>query len=168
MTITQIPENGIKKLSWTFFFELKDILKKVIDESSYDPSVKRFADQLTVNTGFDFKSKINRISTYIDSHFSFNRDPETREYVTLPKKYIKMLEKGQIISGDCDDVVVLLCSLYKSIGLNTFMVFISPLEDPPYTHVMCAVLCPCGDVIIVDLVNKEKMISIGKTLAVKV
>lgn len=166
--LTEIPNNGIKKINWSFFFQLQNTLKKVIDESSYHPDIKNFADKITTGTNHDIEAKIYTIADYINSRYSFNRDPEGREYLILPTKLVKMLNAGEQISGDCDDVTVLLCSLYKSIGLKTYMVFISPLLEPPFTHVLCAVKDDLGESHLIDLVNKEKLLEIGRVKIVKV
>lgn len=142
------------KLYWRTFPELENILEGIIDEYSYCPLVRELSESLTLNTGFDFTKKIHNIANFIDSVYSFNRDPLGREYVQSPGRLSRIVLGGGQITGDCDDITVFFLTLFKSIGINGYMVFTSPKIKPPFTHVFPVAVGNNGDLFQIDLVHK--------------
>lgn len=151
---TEVKE--VQKLNWYSFRDLKNILKNKIDEYSFNPYIRDYAESLTNGTGHNKKAKIFRIANHLDSIFTFNRDPVGREYLQSPVRLIKKIKFLGRFSGDCDDTTVLLNSLYNSIGLNTEMIFLSPKIKPKFTHVLTGVYDDAGVRYCIDLVNPYK------------
>lgn len=77
----------------------------------------------------DYSGEARAIFEYVRDRIRYVRDPVDVEALSDP---IATLNMG---SGDCDDKVVLLCSLLNAIGHETRMIAMREDRNGPYCHV---------------------------------
>jgi len=153
--MNQVKPREILKAHWYGLHQLFNTLRFVIDHMSYSWYVRSLAEKITAGTGFDWNLKVLKIKKYLESRFTFNRDPQGREYIQTPELLARKLLNNEHISGDCDDATCLILSLAKSIGMQGYMVFVSPRSDYPYTHVFAVIETPDSGLHKIDLASGE-------------
>lgn len=132
----------IKLIRFTSFPALVSELKTALDEAYISLPVRRLAEVITRGTGKDYDAKIRRISDFLSSNTTFNRDPVRWEYLQTPGFLAGRLIQGEHVSGDCEDLTMLTLALAKSIGIPGYMVFVSPGQTHKYTHVFAVAESP--------------------------
>jgi len=158
---------NLLKINWDSFRDLSSILKKVSDKYSYDYHVRTLAEALTQGTR-TYDEKVYSISRYLFSVFTQNKDPKEREFLQTPKFLARKILRGEPFSGDCDDLSVFLCALFRSIGFDSYMIYVSPLGDPPYTHTFPIIETPEGEFFKIDFLARGEPSNYGRIKAIKI
>jgi hypothetical protein len=97
--------------------------------------------------------KIFAIGYWISKRFTYVSDPHGLEYVASPNQTLK------ILAGDCDDLAVLLATLYRSVGLDAGVALIDTNGDGKTDH--------AATVIHLDKDPKEVLRGIAKWASVQ-
>ena len=138
-------------------------LNKLAGRYGQSPVVRFAAVSQMNGIGDDAQEQqAERLNTFVKNSVTYLNDPCEGEYVTSPVQLLKgILAHGQVF-GDCDDHVLLLASLLKSIGREAVIAGVKldnpdGTQSPDYNHVVVLawvrgawrVLDPCaksGDV----------------------
>lgn len=143
----------ILKINWNDFYDLSRILKKICDDYSYNFYVRTLAERLTQGTGSNYRQKVYKAFAELYKRFTHNKDPKGREFLQTPEFLAKKILTEGSFSGDCDDATVFFISLFRSIGFDGYMVYTSPIGDPPYTHTFAVIETPEGEFIKADFLK---------------
>jgi len=110
------------------------IMRRMIDQYKADPLIREAAIRVAFLTPqHDEVGEIEAVFTFVRDHIRYIKDVYNVETIATPDKTLAL----QV--GDCDDQVVLLCSLLESIGYQTKMVIESYGADAGWEHVYCQV-----------------------------
>lgn len=156
----------IRLIRFTSFPALVAELKRALDESYTTLPVRRLAEMITRGTGKDYDYKIQRISNFLSTNTTFNRDPVRWEYLQTPGFLAGQLLRGEHVSGDCEDLTMLTLALCKSIGIPGYMVFVSPGTTHKYTHVFAVAESPLTQKLFQIDMQKTGKVYEGDILAV--
>ncbi|MFC1941752.1 transglutaminase domain-containing protein [Chloroflexota bacterium] len=77
--------------------------------------------------------KIWKINYWVANNITYISDPYGQEY------YAYAHETLDIKGGDCDDFVILLASLYESVGLDAAITYVDTKGDEQINHMACLV-----------------------------
>jgi transglutaminase superfamily protein len=119
--------------------ETISMMKQLIDQGMKDPEVNRAAFFI-LNAArvrdFDFAGQRRAIFNWVAKHIRFVRDITGKETLRTPRETLTVL------GGDCDDMTMLLCALFGTIGNQVRIVTISsdPSPQHAFTHVFAEVL----------------------------
>jgi predicted transglutaminase-like cysteine proteinase len=135
---------------------ISDVYKKIADmqdQSAVDNRTRVFAagilEKDNNKKSFDRSSKnAEKIYLYVRDNIKFIDDIENVETLQYPYVTIK---NG---FGDCDDMVILMGSLYRSIGYPVALVLVQMSGNSDYNHIYLAVLTDEGWKVC-DAANKE-------------
>jgi transglutaminase-like putative cysteine protease len=87
------------------------VMRALVQKSASDPVVREIAAQIVADcNGHDFLCEIKRVYEFVRDRIIYRKDPVTVERVQDARRSI------QFSTGDCDDKVVLLCSLLAALG----------------------------------------------------
>lgn len=129
----------VEKFNISFDEELREIIK-IIDVSSQKDEIRQFAVSLLGDfkaTSFDFP-EAQKIFNWVRDNVRFVEDVAGSEYLQYPE--ITITNKF----GDCDDMVILLATLYRSIGYNVALVFVALTGAQSYNHIYLCVKTNVG------------------------
>lgn len=110
--------------TWISFGKAKTILARMIVESSHTPEVLDLAADLARDcVMLDKAAQAQALWAYVKSNIYYLEDPYTDDHFQTPQVTLKRQ------AGDCDDQVILLGSLLRSIGFQVRLVFV--FDNPP-------------------------------------
>jgi len=112
-----------------------NIMKDIINKSSQDYYVRRWAEQIVGNSGKCDIDKVRAIFFFLANNTRYLKDPHGFELLKTPKISLELIEIGDTPQLDCDDYVILSLSLLKSIGYPVAMRAIAMEEDKKLKHV---------------------------------
>lgn len=116
-----------------------ELMRRLIDEATKDPSVNRLAVEILKNSGapqHDPLAEAEAIYAWVHANIRFVNDPV--DSFGDPKETLRaardILELG---AGDCDDFTILMLSLAQNIGLQGRIVTVAsdPRDPSQFTHV---------------------------------
>lgn len=109
------------------------VMRYLVQKSAGDPYVREAAAKIVAACkGHDFLCEIRAVYESVRDQITYRKDPVTVERVQDARR---SLEFG---TGDCDDKVVLLCSLLAALGHKTRFVVIGTRPNQ-FSHVYCEV-----------------------------
>jgi transglutaminase-like putative cysteine protease len=117
-------------------FNILKIMKNIINESSINYYVRRFAEKIIEDT--DPRNpfvRINSVYQYLAANTIYAKDPHGMELIKTPPVSLALLESGERPVLDCDDYTVLSLSLLKSVGFPVMIKIISTKPDKKFNHV---------------------------------
>jgi hypothetical protein len=100
-----------------------DVIKRVARQRSGHPLVRKLAQNILrfYNTkSQDFFNEAWAIGDYVHKRMAYVRDPNGIEMLQDPVTMIDMLKRDEL-SGDCDDMVLLIATLLLSIGHKPYL-----------------------------------------------
>jgi len=104
--------------------DIVDSVKYLLDKSAHSEEVRALAVQIT----YDSQDKISSIFDFIKTNVSYIPDPVTGEdgieLFISPVKQARDFQKGIRLAGDCDDMSLLSCSLFRSIGIRSNVIIV--------------------------------------------
>lgn len=108
-------------------------MRKLIREGRKHPDVRAKALELVENfQQKHYAKEIQALFDFVKNNIRYVRDTRGVELIHQPDK---LLAIGQ---GDCDDKVILLCSLLESIGHPTRIEAIAHTDPNKFGHVFCS------------------------------
>ena len=129
LTVTSYPlSSGSEGTRETLQF-----MRKLIREGRKHPDVR--AKALELVRPFqqkNYRREINALFDFVKNNIRYVRDTRGVELLHQPDKLL------QIEQGDCDDKVILLCSLLESIGHPTRIEAIAHVNPEKFGHVYCS------------------------------
>lgn len=105
-----------------------DVMHSLIDRGAVDPQIREQALGIVRQGGVssrDSAAEISAIFWWAKTHMRFQKDVAGGEYVCTPRYLLRTM------AGDCDDYVVLIGSLLKSIGVPIRIVTIAADREEP-------------------------------------
>jgi transglutaminase-like putative cysteine protease len=106
------------------------LMRQLVQVGKRTPVVIETARQLTANLPQkDYPGESHALFRFVRDRIRYVRDPNGVEALARPETTL------QLGSGDCDDKVILLCSLLESIGHDTRLVAMKQDPRGPYCHV---------------------------------
>ncbi len=109
-------------------------MRALIERGKKDPAVRSLAVQILHKArvrAFDWCGEARAIFESVHRNMRFTRDVRSKETLHEAPVLIRMR------AGDCDDFVILLCSLLESVGMATRIVTVAgdPEDPATFTHV---------------------------------
>jgi transglutaminase-like putative cysteine protease len=104
------------------------VMHSLIDGGAVDTQIREQALAIVRQAGAvsrDSAAEINAIFWWAKTHMRFQKDVSGGEYVCTPRYLLRTM------AGDCDDYVVLIGSLLKSIGIPIRIVTIAADREEP-------------------------------------
>jgi transglutaminase-like putative cysteine protease len=104
------------------------VMHSLIDRGAVDPQIREQALAIVRQAGAvsrDTPSEISAIFWWAKTHMRFQKDVHGGEYVSTPQYLLRTM------AGDCDDYVVLIGSLLKSLGIPVRIVTIAADREEP-------------------------------------
>lgn len=124
-TISELPEGKLSAI------ETLRQMRTLIRDGRKSSHVRQQAEALTrALPSKAYAKEARECFEFVRDDIRYLRDPNTIERIQLPEVTL------QTRLGDCDDKVVLLCSLLESIGHPTRLVAVG-LYGSPLRHVYC-------------------------------
>ena len=120
-------------------------LKNFIRKGRRDPNIIRFTRRLVRNCpNKDYMCEARTVFNWVQNNIRFVRDPHNVEAIQGPEVTLRR----DVLSGDCDDHVVLLQSMLQSIGIPTRIVLVASQKAAPnqYNHIFSEALVPVNGV----------------------
>lgn len=109
-------------------------MAQMVRKYSTDAGVAMAARQITQGVGErNARGTVERLQGWVRDHIRYVSDPRRVEMVQTPPQTLS------ILTGDCDDKVVLLAALLESMGFTTRFAAIQENHEPVFTHVMTQV-----------------------------
>lgn len=110
-------------------------LQKQFGQSAF---VREFtASILPVSVGNNQSDRAaGAVADFVREHLRYMRDPNGVEYLISPLILINAIKAGQKPFGDCDDHVLLMCSMLESIGIEARPVAVQLFSTDRYDHVI--------------------------------
>lgn len=127
VSIQRLPE-GVRSFHVTL-----DRMREYVRAATTDLGLRDFATHVLAAggvTGHDFDGEVQALFAYVRDRITYRRDPVAVEMVCDARR---TLERG---AGDCDDKVVLLCSLLAVTG-HTSRFVCGGDEPDDFLHVWC-------------------------------
>ena len=79
-------------------------------------------------------------SSFVRRRVRFELDPEDIELIRVPSSFARAIRCGQVVSGDCDDMALLLSAMLGSQGFATeFIVMATSPHTPEFRHIFTRV-----------------------------
>jgi predicted transglutaminase-like cysteine proteinase len=104
------------------------VMHSLIDGGAVDPQIREQALGIVRQAGAvsrDASAEINAIFWWAKTHMRFQKDVSGGEYVCTPRYLLRTM------AGDCDDYVVLLGALIKSLGIPIRITTIAADREEP-------------------------------------
>lgn len=150
------------------------IMKDVINRSSGNYYIRRWAEEIVKNTDRCPLEKAKAIHYFLLNSTEYLEDPTNFEMLKTPPVSLQLMEVGDTPQLDCDDYTVLSLSLMKAIGFHVAIRAVA-YKGNALTHVygMVAVPkikdgCSGGDWYAMDLTNPNEDFGWEKSGATRV
>ncbi len=91
-------------------------MKGLVNRSYYHPLIRDRAAKLVAFCKRDMKCDHANLLNWVTSNFNYVRDPTGIEAITDPLTIERDIRNGNMVQGDCDDMVTYLASLLKAVG----------------------------------------------------
>ena len=115
-----------------------ELMQKLIWDGARHPDVRFAAAGLVQECpSKDRKCEITQLFNFVKAKLRFLSDVFQVETLHKPERLMEMIRAGRG-AGDCDDHVILLCSLLLSIGIPAQIVLASTSELKGFHHVYAA------------------------------
>ena len=111
-------------------------LRRMLNDGIRDPEVRRVAVSVTSPAGRNTEMDI---FGYLKNHFRYVPDPIGRELVVSPRLLLNDIESIGFACGDCDDISLLVASMYGSIGHEAKIVLVDEKCDGVVDHAIACV-----------------------------
>lgn len=116
-------------------YQTADHLVNLIRKYGNDFYVRQWAERILEPVDErDKMGEVRALFRFVKENIRYTRDMIDMEYVQEPGFILEKLERGETVRGDCDDSVVLLLSLLRSVGFMT-QVKLTGYASTDYTHV---------------------------------
>lgn len=133
-------------------------MAEIISRGATHPVVRLHAERAVEGVHpTDYRGQIRAIERYLDARYRYVRDPEPTEYLQTPWWMLQCgVEQSRMISGDCDDAVLLSLSMLGAVGFPWRLELVSqpPAEPGELNHVRGAVELPDGEWVPIDLTTR--------------
>ena len=116
-------------------------LLNFIRQGRKNQQIVLFAKQLVQDCpNKDYICEAKTIFSWVQQNIRFTRDVRDVELLQTPDVTLRLR------NGDCDDHVILLCTLLEAVGHRTRVVLVASMRDAPgqYNHIFAEVLLPVG------------------------
>jgi transglutaminase-like putative cysteine protease len=112
---------------WLTYSKASGILKSMIIDGSHDPAVLDKAAELVKGLGqLNYPAQAQALWLYVRNTIFYLSDPYHEDHFQTPAV---TMQRG---AGDCDDQVILLGSLLRSVGFQVRLVFV--FHQPPKNY----------------------------------
>ncbi len=117
-------------------FSIIQHLQSLVFVMAQQPLIREFTVGLIRNfRTHDDAGKIAAVVDFVRNRVRYVADPVEAEYVITPINLLTQFASGLTPAGDCDDKVLLLCSMLASIGYKTRIVGVSQ-QGHDFDHVI--------------------------------
>jgi len=107
-------------------------MKEIINESSINYYVRRWAEKITVGANSDDLSIVKAVFDFLARYTEYRKDPYKMEMLKTPPVSLQLLELGEVPMGDCDCLTILSLSLIRSLGIQVALRATSYLPDKSF------------------------------------
>lgn len=132
-----------------------NIMKTIINESSQNYYVRRWAEKMVAGTDNCPYEKMNAIFDFLANNTQYIKDTHNFELLKTPIVSLQLLEIDETPQLDCDCYVILSLSLLKSIGIPVAIKAIATKSDKRFDHVYGLALAKQGWIAL-DLVRSDR------------
>ncbi len=130
-------------------------MDKFMDRGSADPRVIQIAQQVAMTRApRDEDGQANALMGWVRAHTHYVHDPVGKELIKDVDYMMREIATHGRTIGDCDDFVVLLGALLRSIGIDAQPIVVSP-DEGPYSHVLLRYASPTSGWVTLDPITKN-------------
>lgn len=103
-----------------------------------DPVVRAYTERILPGAigNNALAAQIDAVANFVRNRLRFVQDPAGTEYVIRPTTLLGKIEQQGYAFGDCDDHVLLLNSMLRSLGFDTKVVGVKLYARDRYDHVI--------------------------------
>ena len=132
----QIPLDGLTSDA----SQIVGTLNQLAEQFGTMPEVREFTvSVLGLVANNDISQQVYVIADFVRSKMIYVLDPAGTEYIISPCRLIEQIQTQGYSHGDCDDHVLLLNSMLRSIGLNAVAVAVKLYQADYHDHVISSV-----------------------------
>lgn len=131
--------------------QILSVLSSLIAEYGVDPDLRVFTTSLFTGCGNDDRScQFQRVTSWMEDHVRYVRDPLHVEYVRSPNAMLREFREYGIANGDCDDQVLLSGAMLHSVGFQVRPVGRKLFTQDYFDHVAMQVMGDDGRIVNYD------------------
>lgn len=132
-----------------------DRMDRFMDRGSGDPQIIGIAQMVAKSVAArDEDGQARALLGWVRAHTHYVHDPLGKELVKDPAFMLREIAASGRAATDCDDQVVLLGALLRSIGIDAQAIVVSP-DAGPYSHVLLRYASPASGWVTLDPITKN-------------
>lgn len=121
-------------------YQIIRILQALGEQFGRIPAVRESAIMVLGSMANDAAGyQVQKLTDWVKQNVTYVKDPDGSEYVISPLRMLDQIASNGRTAGDCDDHVLLLNSLLKSVGLDARPVGVKLYSKTRFDHVISSV-----------------------------